>query len=454
MSDRQDLSRLEAYRILTKEENYDENEKYQHKRHARIRQGPDLAFLSHDAKVGLAVRSSIVARPGAYSIDSQKSISIRNKPSTQAEMLKMVEMKTTVNDTNILDGRHIPPKDEGHDGVPSYEGDPLRDLFNRMNLFQKEFEAETRENDERIKLLDKRRRLICWAVVTIGIVLILVIIIPVSIIFTKGSSESSISDESSHTGRPDSENIPFRIDDCYIPSMTDQARFDELRSLLISHHFNLSISIDQSYSSASVALCWLCNYDGLYLQPVAGNGRRILERFILALLYFSFVGNENFDNTFNIFSSQNWLSSMDVCNWTLVRCHESDNGDKSVSGLELSLVNLSGQKIPSEVALLQNLTNLHFYPRDMMGPIPTQLRQLTKLKEFTLSVLEDGGAKLNDIEYLIDLRFLLLKANYEGNLPDFNRLRKLTRLEIYDFDSKASVEFHDLQKLTNLGKHM
>jgi hypothetical protein len=455
MTDRQVLSRLEAYRIQNIEEKYGVKEKYQDRRHATIRQGPDLTFLSHDAKVGLAMNSSIVAHPGAYSIDSQQSISTRNKPTTQAELLKLAEMNTTVSQIDDgLDGRNPPPRDKGHDGYYSHDGDPLSDLFNRMRGFQKNYEEESKDIDEGIKLWNMRRRqqFLCRVFTTIGILLILTVVITLSVIFTTAKTGSSNMDESNQSGSTNSDTIPFRIDDCYNPSLTDQGRFDELRSILITQHSNLSNSINEPYSSASVALCWLCNFDGLYVTPATDKGIRILERFVLALLYFSFVGNEHFDDTYNIFSSQNWLSSMDVCQWTLVECQESDSGEIRVSGLELSLVDLSGQYIPSEIALLQNLTNLRLYPRDMLGPIPSQLWQLTKLEEFSLSTLDEGGAVMNGLGNLTQLRFLLVKARFEGNLPDMSRLSKLTQLEIYDSFSDVITEFPDLHMFTNLGK--
>ena len=449
MTDRQNLSSLEAYYDSKKEESLEVIEKISNKGQSRRPQGPDLTFLSHDDKVRLAVRSSLLAGPGAYCSNDTHLSSTSNKP-TQAEMLKSA-MRTLPVEVWNDDGRRNPPVDDGPQ-VPRNESDRLQTFHDQMNSFQERYDSEIKMEDERINILKEKRKRIWFLVTTLLVILTITIVTSLSIAFALNPPSHQALDSK----QEDEHNFDLEdIDQCYSHPLMNQERFEQFRSLLKTLHPSISNSIDVPYSNASVALCWLVYHDRRHLQPLNDvDVVEIMERFLLAWIYFSFVEREHLtDDKYNIFSDQNWLSPSHVCEWTLVDCTKSSNGKNGhIHGLTFSKLDLAGRRIPSEIALLTNLTKLNFFPQELMGSIPSQLWDLTKLENFSLSIKNEGGTNFQGLEKLTHLQRLILQANFEGHLPEFSSLRQLTQLEIRDPSSVITSEFPDFRDLTNLSK--
>jgi hypothetical protein len=453
----------------------------------RLNTAPDLSFLSQDDKLGLAVNSSLSERPGAYHLRRsnhalqqsneyntnignnhgavntvQSPISSLRKPS-QMELIKAASRQRSVEiEANInYDGRRLPPIDHGPE-IGVNECELLGDLQFRMINFQREISVEIQHNDERLAHDYRRKNRTYCLICLISILLTFVISIATSITL---SVKGDFFDDSQNNSERLSGGTFFNIDHCYSITGKDLERYQNFRSILISMDPNMVHTIDTPYRSSSIALCWLSLHDSLLLTPSFENQLEIRERFVLAVIFFSFVDKEEFSNKFHVFSGRNWLTPTHVCHWDLVECDKSFRSAWHISGLDLSKIDPQKPKaIPTELCLLTNLTELYFYPRDMLGPIPSQLWNLTNLEEFSVSIIvEDMDAvdmdsvdmdslDMDGVGKLSELRSLVLQANYHGRLPKLKRLQQLTHLALIDPSSNMITEFPDLHTLTNLGE--
>jgi hypothetical protein len=128
--------------------------------------------------------------------------------------------------------------------------------------------------------------------------------------------------------------------------------------------------------SQTEALNWLADDDPANLDFELVSTDELLERFIMALLYFS-MGGDNWANSFG------FLSASSVCMWEEyspfvyggVRC------DPMVFEITLWSNNLQGQ-LPTELGLLSNLRFLSLGYNQIFGLFPTELGRLTSLEGF------------------------------------------------------------------------
>jgi hypothetical protein len=101
------------------------------------------------------------------------------------------------------------------------------------------------------------------------------------------------------------------------------------------------------------ALNWLADDDPANLDLDLVSTNELLERFIIALLYFSTGGKKNLDD------SSGFLSAVSVCGWIGVVC-EFDDGvlfDPMVVEIYLGPNNLDG-RLPTKLGLLTGLRSL------------------------------------------------------------------------------------------------
>jgi hypothetical protein len=129
------------------------------------------------------------------------------------------------------------------------------------------------------------------------------------------------------------------------------------------------------------ALNWLADDDQAYLDFELVSTDELLERFIMALLYFS-MGGENWYDSFG------FLLGSPVCMWM----NEYEDGtfdggvrcDPMVVEMKLDDNNLQGQ-LPTELGLLSNLQVLYLGNNQIYGLFPTELGRLTSLEQLYLS---------------------------------------------------------------------
>jgi hypothetical protein len=155
------------------------------------------------------------------------------------------------------------------------------------------------------------------------------------------------------------------LNNCYSRSDEVSERYDSVRSLVVSLFPDMATAIDTSYSSARVALCWISDFDEFELQISEGNDFELIQRFVLAAVYFHFEGTIE-TATVNELSRQNWLSGLHVCKWVFVECYNTGEDQNKVTGLSVGNVGLTG-RIPTELAMLKSLLHLGFVQNSLTG---------------------------------------------------------------------------------------
>lgn len=137
-----------------------------------------------------------------------------------------------------------------------------------------------------------------------------------------------------------------------------------------------SRSPESNFSSSSVAaaLDWIVNDP--YSVGLKGNDDRLVQRFALAVVWFSFDLEASSGRKF-----EGWMQPTDECTWrgeglsTTPFCYSAN---AFVISLDLEGGDGAGP-IPSEILLLSHLSFLRFATDSMTGTIPSQLSLLTSL---------------------------------------------------------------------------
>lgn len=163
------------------------------------------------------------------------------------------------------------------------------------------------------------------------------------------------------------------------------------------------------------ALNWLMNNDA-YTPPTE---MLWVERYILAVLYFSTDGDNWIEESNSIF--MNVLVS--VCDWSSGSWATGDwrgvdcKSDESVVEVRITNSNLHGL-IPSEIGKLSNLINLSLANNKLTGPIPTALGQLQNLQDLLLQTNELTGLIPSELGLLSELQIMDLRHNdLSGSMP-------------------------------------
>jgi hypothetical protein len=154
------------------------------------------------------------------------------------------------------------------------------------------------------------------------------------------------------------------------------------------------------------ALHWLVYNDPANLDFEHGPPDELLERFVMALLYFS-MGGETWDNSFG------FLSASSVCMWM----NESNDGSSTygvlcdpmvvesypmIVQIDMEQNNLHGQ-LPTELGLLSNLQYLGLDKNQISGRIPSELGRLTSLGALHLSKFATISSSALDLIICWDL---------------------------------------------------
>jgi hypothetical protein len=130
------------------------------------------------------------------------------------------------------------------------------------------------------------------------------------------------------------------------------------------------------------ALNWLADVDRANLDFALLSSdelleRFVLERFVMALLYFS-TGGETWDD------SSGFLSASSVCSWNGVLCNATVvESYPMVVRIDMQDNNLHGQ-LPTELGLLSNLQYLILRENQLSGHIPSELGKLRRLQDFSV----------------------------------------------------------------------
>lgn len=201
------------------------------------------------------------------------------------------------------------------------------------------------------------------------------------------------------------------------------------------------------------ATAFIADGDTLQLGTNDADAKRLVERYVLALIYYHFGGPQ-------WTSHLKFLSGIDHCDWNeyfkteagkTVRQGVICNEDGYVVEVDLSWNNLVGGGIPMEIGHLSELQVLHMHYNQIGGFVPDTLRKLTNLKSIALMKSGMMGTIPNWIGEMTALTTLALGDNkMHGEIPD--SIESLTDLRILGLDGNngftGSIE--KLKKLSNL----
>ena len=361
-------------------------------------------FQTDEEKFGLAVRTSVASIPGAYNGQNQRRLP---KPS-QEELLVTARLSVK---------EDIFQPDMGPQ-LSSAEVRPIDDLQVRMKDFQ--LGAAIEDLGEK-RGQQKRRSRKVWAAIAVFFAVVIGAVVGATLALLGGK------------GRNVEEPSVFDMKSCYSRSDELSERYDSFRFAVVSLFPDMATAIDTSYSSASVALCWVSDFDEFELEISEGNDFELIQRFALTAVYFHFENTTGNVASYEL-SKQNWLSGLHVCKWGFVDCYNTGEDqiqywggpERSVTGLAVGSVGLTG-RIPAELAMLKNLLHLRFADNQLTGSIPSELGILSQLNNLDLYDNQLTGSIPSELELLNQLNDLDLRFNHlTGSLS--SRLSILTQL--------------------------
>jgi hypothetical protein len=191
-------------------------------------------------------------------------------------------------------------------------------------------------------------------------------------------------------------------------------------------------------------LNWLTQDDRLHLCPDSPN---LVQRFVLAHLYFALGGNGWNNCTIQFCSDSPFLSDVNECSWDGIVCTEEDelveihlNGRNVVGKLpeSISLLtsvevlsmddnNITGT-IPESLGGLANIRVIDFDNNDLTGSIPESLFNASMIQVLDLDTNNLQGTLSSRFGELEKLYYLQLdRNNFDGEIPD--ELATLTDLK-------------------------
>lgn len=182
---------------------------------------------------------------------------------------------------------------------------------------------------------------------------------------------------------------------------TSMERLKDIMTVLES--ISSKESLEDVASPQRQALEWLSFSDEAQLSPLDTS---IKERYLLALLYFTWGGNYWFDST-------DFLSGKNACFWKGVTC----NND-AVIAIQLPRNNVMGGSIPIEICDFDSLRHLDLTGNHIGGPIPKEIEECKNLVAFSVAGNSISGSiptELGGCTNLVELRLDL--NEFIGTLP-------------------------------------
>ena len=200
-----------------------------------------------------------------------------------------------------------------------------------------------------------------------------------------------------------------------------------------------------------LARLWIDQQDDYMACPDEENKEATLQRFALAVLYFS-LGGSGWDtcgaSSDTCDGAARWLDAVNECEWFGVTC--DDNG--SVTKIVLKENGLTGE-LPGELFSLLDLTQLSLDHNEISGDIPGDFIVLQKLEILELDSNQFSGtipAQLYQMPTLqaLDLNNNTLSGSLSSRVSNWASLMVL-QLENNQFEGPVpSVAFLQLSDLS------
>ena len=192
-------------------------------------------------------------------------------------------------------------------------------------------------------------------------------------------------------------------------------------------------TLPETSSPQSKAAAWLMTDQG-----ICPSDANVLQRYILAVLYFATKGESWMDQL-------GFLSSANECEWAGIKCDSSGK----VANIAISGNNLAGA-IPDEIGSLDALSVLSLTQGGLSGPIPDSLYDLP-LTVLELSDNNLSGDISTKIYEMTDLETLHLDNNQLGGMieAEIANLTDLKSLKLNDNQFKSRMK-RELKDMVNL----
>ena len=199
-------------------------------------------------------------------------------------------------------------------------------------------------------------------------------------------------------------------------NLTTDEELQQLDDLFLEISGNASTS---DFTPQGKARLWFHN-DTLSIRISTHGRARVIQRFVLTVLYLSMKGSESFGENFAV-------AGENECTWRGVGC---DN-NFIIKQLGLGNENLTGT-LPTEIGYLTKLVRLSIHSNSLTGQLPASLWLLDSLLFLDMAKNRFTGTLPPNISSLSRLRSLLLDDNlFHGSLPeDIGDLSLLNELSI------------------------
>lgn len=389
--------------------------------------GDDVPIpLSSDEKTELAIGISLANVPGAYNsqtgVINARGVAHQRQPSREQE-LQLAKLRARQKEREVYHRLNL--------GLAEYKPDsssPIDDLQARMRESDETATAQIAEADETHSRNKKK------AIVAAFVLLIVLVIVGIVVGIVVGINREENHDESSdlsHPSPPPAGSFDIFSNACTVAGIPSQ-RYKRLRLTIIAQFPNMTTLIDTAQSDQHLALCWLADLDSLQVDDDEGGASN--QRFLLALLYFRFIGASRqgvADNSAALSIFQNWLTHKHECDWEYIGCAPDT---KEVLLLHMNGLGLTG-RIPTELSLLKNLVSIEMTANALTGELPSEIWSMTQLEQLWLNNNQLSGLVFEGVTKLSALTILYIANNrFRGTMPVYWDAPKL---EYFDVGNNA-----------------
>eukprot|EP00592_Proboscia_alata_P023449 CAMPEP_0194407090 /NCGR_PEP_ID=MMETSP0176-20130528/5134_1 /TAXON_ID=216777 /ORGANISM="Proboscia alata, Strain PI-D3" /LENGTH=389 /DNA_ID=CAMNT_0039206525 /DNA_START=118 /DNA_END=1287 /DNA_ORIENTATION=- len=182
------------------------------------------------------------------------------------------------------------------------------------------------------------------------------------------------------------------------------------------------------------ALNWISNLDLMRIEITNNNKQHLVQRYVLAVLYYSTGGESDWAR------QMNWLSSSHECDWNDDGGIRECDDEKRV--VDIALFNNLTGTIPHEISHLDQLKKLYMSRNSLTGTIPTSMKQMQELTYISLNDNKLVGTVPLELGMLPKLKYLYLHKNDLGGTvnsdhPICKDLRRTNQLLAMTLDCRG-----------------
>lgn len=210
-------------------------------------------------------------------------------------------------------------------------------------------------------------------------------------------------------------------------------RMTATKEFLTQNNYATNEKLSNPSTPQYKAALWIANEDqdnlDIPVNTVGSASNRFLQRYVLAVLYYS-LGGDEWTQSFNFLSSNHecsWNEEMKDENNEVFAVGASCDTQLQVDSLLIPSNNLKGS-IPDEIRFLRQLSFISLKHNELMGTLPSAMSDLHMLEYLDVKFNRLEGTIPEFLSNFQRLQVLgLSKNNFVGSLPgSFGRLRLKT----------------------------